>query len=232
MFGSCSTQNPNCFSLMGRGLAWTATTEARLKADLAAGLGTAAIAKKHCWNVVSVRRAIRKVRSGASLLTKGRRSKITETASDYIKEMSEKDKSLAQIRRGTTTDFGVTLSRSAISRHLRTKLKKKSVKKVRTFRLRDVNQKKRKAFCEQLLPRLKNLGRLGCCRNVGQVLTCEASCSLMKSSSVSSRMTGSNGCGWTVGRRRRSHYSESRVSFGCVHTDFLFIRCTSGGQCL
>ena len=55
MFGSCSTQNPNCFSLMGRGLAWTATTEARLKADLAAGLGTAAIAKKHCWNVVSVR---------------------------------------------------------------------------------------------------------------------------------------------------------------------------------
>ena len=29
MFGSCSTQNPNCFSLMGRGVAWTATTEAR-----------------------------------------------------------------------------------------------------------------------------------------------------------------------------------------------------------
>ena len=23
MFGSCSTQNPNCFSLMGRGVAWT-----------------------------------------------------------------------------------------------------------------------------------------------------------------------------------------------------------------
>ena len=46
-----------------------------------------------------------------------------------IKEMSEKDKSLAEIRRGTTTDFGVTLSRPAISRHLRTKLKKKSVKK-------------------------------------------------------------------------------------------------------
>ena len=156
MFGSCSTQNPNCFSLMGRGVAWTATTEARLKADLAAGLGTAAIANKHCWNKVSVQRAIRKVRSGASLLTKGRRSKkITETASDYIKEMSEKDKSLAQIRRGTTTDFGVTLSRSAISRHLRTKLKKKSVKKVRTFRLSDVNRKKRKTFCEQLLPRLK-----------------------------------------------------------------------------
>ena len=79
---------------MGRGVAWTATTEARLKADLAAGLGTAAIANKHCWNKVSVQRAIRKVRSGASLLTKGRRSKkITETASDYIKEMSEKDKS-------------------------------------------------------------------------------------------------------------------------------------------
>ena len=127
-----------------------------MKADLAAGLGTAAIANKHCWNKVSVQRAIRKVRSGASLLTKGRRSKkITETASDYIKEMSEKDKSLAQIRRGTTTDFGVTLSRSAISRHLRTKLKKKSVKKVRTFRLSDVNRKKRKTFCEQLLPRLK-----------------------------------------------------------------------------
>ena len=52
-------------------------------------------------------------------------------------------------------DFGVTLSRSTISRHLRTKLKKKSVKKVRTFRLRDINQKKRKAFCEQLLPRLR-----------------------------------------------------------------------------
>ena len=67
---------------------------------------------------------------------------------------SEKDKSLAEIRRGTTTDFGVTLSRSTISRHLRTKLKKKSVKKVRTFRLRDISQKKRKAFCEQLLPRL------------------------------------------------------------------------------
>ena len=102
-----------------------------------------------------MQRAIRKVRSGASLLSKGRRSKITETASNYIKEMSEKDKSLAEMRRGTTTDFGVMLSRSAISRHLRTKLKKKSVKKVRTFRLRDVNQKKRKAFCEQLLPRLK-----------------------------------------------------------------------------
>ena len=29
--------------------------EARLKADLAAGLTTAAIAKKHCWNMVSVR---------------------------------------------------------------------------------------------------------------------------------------------------------------------------------
>ena len=26
MFGSCSTQNPNCFYLMGRGVAWTATT--------------------------------------------------------------------------------------------------------------------------------------------------------------------------------------------------------------
>ena len=32
---------------------------------------------------------------------------------------------------------------------------RKSVKKVHTFRLRDINQKKRKAFCEQLLPRLK-----------------------------------------------------------------------------
>ena len=40
---------------MGRGVAWTTTTEARLKADLAAGLGTAAMAKKHCWNVVLVR---------------------------------------------------------------------------------------------------------------------------------------------------------------------------------
>ena len=50
---------------MGRGVAWTATTEARLKADLAAGLGTAAIANKHRWNMVSVQRAIRKVRSGA-----------------------------------------------------------------------------------------------------------------------------------------------------------------------
>ena len=46
MFGSCSTQNPNCFSLIGRGVAWTATTEARLKADLAAGLKTAASAKR------------------------------------------------------------------------------------------------------------------------------------------------------------------------------------------
>ena len=140
---------------MGRGVAWTATTEARLKADLATGLTTAAIAKKHCWNVVSVQRAIRKVLSGASLLTKRKSYKIMETASSYIKEMSENDKSLAEIRRGTTTDFGVALSRSAISRHLRTQLKKKSVKKVRTFRLRDINQKKRKAFCEQLLPRLK-----------------------------------------------------------------------------
>ena len=155
MFGSCSTQHPNCFSHMGRGVAWTATTEARLKADLAAGLGAPAIAKKHGWNKVSVQRAIRKVRSGASLLTKAKSYKITETASNYIKDLSEKDKSLAEIRRGTTTDFGVSLSRSTISGHLRTKLKKKSVKKVRTFRLRDINQKKRKAFCEQLLPRLK-----------------------------------------------------------------------------
>ena len=140
---------------MCRSLAWTATTEARLKADLAAGLTTVSIAKKNCWNVVSVQRAIRKVRSGASLLTKRKSYNITETASSDIKEMSEKDKSLAEIRRGTTMDFQVTLSRSTISRHLRTKLKKKSVKKVRTFRLRDINQKKRKAFCEQLLPRLK-----------------------------------------------------------------------------
>ena len=124
---------------MGKGVAWTATTEARLKADLAAGLVTPAIAKKHCWNVVSVQRAIRKVRGGASLLTKRKSYKITETASSHIKEMSEKDKSLAEIRRGTTMDFGVTLSRSTISRHLRTKLKKKSVKKVRTIRLRDIN---------------------------------------------------------------------------------------------
>ena len=130
-------------------------TEARLNADLTAGLGTAAIAKKHCWNVVSVQRAIRKVRSGASLLTKRKSYKIVETASSYIKEMSEKDKSLAEIWRGTTTDFGVTLSRSTISRHLRTTLKKKSVKKVRTFRLRAIYQKKRKAFCEQLLQRWK-----------------------------------------------------------------------------
>ena len=120
MFGSCATPNPNCFSWTLR----TATTEARLKADLAASLKTAAIAKMHGWNKVSVQRAIRKVRSGASLLTKAKRSKITQTASNYIKEMSEKDKSLAEIRRGTTTDFGVTLSRSTISRHLRTTLKK------------------------------------------------------------------------------------------------------------
>ena len=40
---------------MGRGVAWTTTTEARLKAEMAAGLGTAAMAKKQCWNVVSVR---------------------------------------------------------------------------------------------------------------------------------------------------------------------------------
>ena len=45
MFGSCWTQNSNCFSLTGRSAGWTATTEARFKADLPAGLGTAAIAK-------------------------------------------------------------------------------------------------------------------------------------------------------------------------------------------
>ena len=134
---------------MGRSAGWTATTEARLKADLAAGLRTAASARKHCWNVVSVQGAIRKVRGGASLLTKEKRSKNTETVSNHIKEMSEKGKSLAEILRGTATDFGVALSRSTISRHLRTKLKENSVKQVRTFRLREANQKKR------LLPRLK-----------------------------------------------------------------------------
>ena len=96
--------------------------------------------------MVSVQRAIRKVRSGASVLTKGKRSKITETVSNHIKELSENDKSLAEIWRGTTTDFGVALSRSSIGRHLRTKFKKKLVKKVRTFRLRETNQKKRRAF--------------------------------------------------------------------------------------
>ena len=45
---------------MGRGAGWTATTEARLKAYLAEGLGTAAIAKKHGWHMVSAQRAIRK----------------------------------------------------------------------------------------------------------------------------------------------------------------------------
>ena len=109
---------------MGRCAGWTATTEGRLNSDLALGLGTAAIAKKRGWNMVSVRRAIRKARSGASVLTKGKCSKITETVSNYIKEMSEKDKSLAEVRRGTATDFGVTLSRSTISGHLRMKLKK------------------------------------------------------------------------------------------------------------
>ena len=39
-------------------------------------------------------------------------------------------------------------------------LKKKSVKKVRAFDLRETNPKKRRAFCEQLLPRLK-LGKAG-----------------------------------------------------------------------
>ena len=74
--------------------------------------------------MVSVQRAIRKVRSDASLVTKERSSKITETASNDIKEMVEKDKSLAEIWRGTTVDFGVMLSRSTISHHLRTKPKK------------------------------------------------------------------------------------------------------------
>ena len=37
------------------------------------------------------------LRSGASLLTKRKCSKITETVTNYIKEMSEKDKSLAEI---------------------------------------------------------------------------------------------------------------------------------------
>ena len=77
-----------------------------MKADLAVGLGTAAIAKERGWNMVSVRRAIRKVRSGASLLTKEKCSKITETPSNYIKEMSEKDTSLEEVGRGTATDFG------------------------------------------------------------------------------------------------------------------------------
>ena len=73
-----------------------------------------------------------------------------EVLQDHGDYMSEKDKSLAEIRQGTTTDFGVTSSRSSISRHLRMKLKK-----VRTFRLRETNKKKRRGFCEKLLPRLK-----------------------------------------------------------------------------
>ena len=127
----------------------------------------------------------------------GKSYKITETASSYIKEMSEKDKSLAEMRRGTTTDFGVSFSRLSISRHLRTKLKKKSVKKVRTFRLRDINQKKRKAFCEQLLPRLK-LGKARVLSKSRPGIDVRSIVFTDESSSVSSRMTGSKGCGWTV----------------------------------
>ena len=92
MFDAESCIQPDTESqllLLGRytnGQGWTATTEARLKADLAEGLGTAAIAKKHGWHVVSAQRAIRKVRSGASLLTKEKHSKITETVSNYIRK--------------------------------------------------------------------------------------------------------------------------------------------------
>ena len=126
LFGSCSTRNPNCFSLdatlVGRGAGWTATTEARLKADLAEGLGTVAIAKKHGWHMVSVQRAIRKVRSGARK---------------------------CELLLRTTSSTCETWEGSGTG-------------------------------------------------EMARVLTCKASCSPMKSSSVLGRMTGSNGCGWTA----------------------------------
>ena len=127
-----------------------------MKADLAAGLGTAAIAKKHCWNKVSVQRAIRKVRSGASLLTK---EEELQDHGDSIQlhQGSERER---QVAYGNPAGVLRRISRSRYRgpRSVVTcaqRLKKKSVKKVRTFCLREINQQKRKAFCEQLLPRLK-----------------------------------------------------------------------------
>ena len=82
-----------------------------MKADLTEGLGTAAIAKEHGWHMVSAQRAIRKVRSGASLLTKEKHSKITETVPNYVKENDKRDKSRAEIQRCTATNFWRTLAR-------------------------------------------------------------------------------------------------------------------------
>ena len=146
--------------------------------------------------------AIRKVRSGASLLTKRKSCKIMETASSYIKKMSEKDKSLAEIRRGTTTDFGG----SVIEVRDQSSPAHKAQEEIR----------KEGAHVSLARYQPEETQGLECWRNVARVLTCGASCLQMKNSSVSSGMTRSNGCGWTVERRRRSHCSDSRVSFGCV----------------
>ena len=140
---------------MGRGQAWGQGDLGILKAYIRANKGPKHIQGQHPeWPLPSIKKAVPKMKAGKEMNQyKGRPSAISGDAATTVASAVE-NRSLAQIQR-QLSDQGVATNMAAVYGHLRSKVKERSVKKVKTFRLTTRNVERRKEWCLRMLDMLK-----------------------------------------------------------------------------
>ena len=110
---------------MGRGVGWSPEDLAARHCYVEAGKGPAYVAAhRPDWSLSSIKKAMAKIRQDQVMgRYKGRKTKFdTPEIKEYLDERAKAGDSLANIQAGLQEQFGVSVSRSAVSRRLADRL--------------------------------------------------------------------------------------------------------------